>query len=111
VKAMATILLLIPYFGAATYIYKFLIKHYGSWNICGWTLNIFHQKITHFDLGNDSKILSELDEGRKVFLESDDDSKNVDVSGQSIITNHLQEEKLLVYQVLLLPSFYLNFKT
>jgi hypothetical protein len=111
VKAMATILLLIPYFGAATYIYKFLIKHYGSWNICGWTFNIFHQKITHFDLGNDSKILSELDEGRKVFLESDDDSKNVDVSGQSIITNHLQEEKLLVYQVLLLPSFYLNFKT
>jgi hypothetical protein len=111
VKAMATILLLIPYFGAATYICKFLIKHYCSWNICGWTLNIFHQKITHFDLGNDSKILSELDEGRKVFLESDDDSKNVDVSGQSIITNHLQEEKLLVYQVLLLPSFYLNFKT
>jgi hypothetical protein len=111
VKAMATILLLIPYFGAATYIYKFLIKHDCSWNICGWTLNIFHQKITHFDLGNDSKILSELDEGRKVFLESDDDSKNVDVSGQSIITNHLQEEKLLVYQVLLLPSFYLNFKT
>ncbi|GAU49057.1 hypothetical protein TSUD_244480, partial [Trifolium subterraneum] len=98
VKATATILLLIPYFGAATYIYKFLIKHYFSWNICGWTLNIFHQKITHFDLDNDSKILSDSDEGRQVFLESDDDSKSVEVSGQTIITNHLQEEKLLVYQ-------------
>jgi hypothetical protein len=105
VKAMATILLLIPYFGAATYIYKFLIKHYGSWNICGWTFNIFHQKITHFDLDNDSEILLESDEGRKVFLELDDDNKSVEVSGRTIITNHLQEEKLLVYQVLLLFKF------
>jgi hypothetical protein len=35
----------------------------------------------------------------------DDDNKSVEVSGRTIITNHLQEEKLLVYQVLLLFKF------
>lgn len=88
-KAMATILLLIPYFGIAPYIYKFLIKHYFTWNICARTLNIFNGESTH----------SESDEDNKTVLESDEDSEIVEVSGQTIITNHLQEEKLLVYQV------------
>lgn len=107
VKAVATILLLIPYFGAAPYIYKLLIKHYCTGNICAWTMNIFNLKITHFELSEDGNIPSESDTSRKAFLESDDNksvkelddnSKSVEVSAKTIITTHLQEKKLLVYQ-------------
>ncbi|KAL5102513.1 hypothetical protein RYX36_006840 [Vicia faba] len=88
VKAIATVLLLIPYFGAAPYIYKLLIKYYCTRNIFAWTMNVFNLKITQF----------ELDEDREIFYESVDDSKIVEISGQTIITNHLQEKKLFVYQ-------------
>ncbi|XP_061359366.1 uncharacterized protein LOC133303471 isoform X2 [Gastrolobium bilobum] len=72
VKAIATILLLIPYFGGASCIYKLLIKHYCTWNICTKPLNIFNQKSTHFELYEDSKL--------------------VDVSDHTIITSQIQEK-------------------
>jgi len=78
-------------------------------------MNIFNLKITHFELNEDRNILSESDTGRKAFLESDgnsksveesnDNSKSVEVSAQTIITTHLQEKKLLVYQVLVSEVF------
>jgi len=73
-------------------------------------MNIFNLKITHFELNEDRNILSESDMSREAFLESDgngkiveesdDNRKSVEVSTQTIITTHLQEKKLLVYQVL-----------
>jgi D-tyrosyl-tRNA(Tyr) deacylase len=88
-------------------------------------MTIFNLKITHFELSEDGNILSESDTGRKAFLESDgnsksveesddnsksveesdDNSKSVEVSAQTIITTHLQEKKLLVYQVLVSKVF------
>jgi len=68
-------------------------------------MNIFNLKITHFELNEDRNILSESDTGRKAFLESDGNSKSVEVSAQTIITTHLQEKKLLVYQVLVSEVF------
>ncbi|KAL2584820.1 hypothetical protein AAZX31_14G168800 [Glycine max] len=78
VKSIATILLLIPYVGAAPYVYKFLIRHYFTWSLFTRTSNIFSEKSTH--------------------LESDEDSKLVDVSDQ--MTSQIQEKKLEAYQVL-----------
>ncbi|TKY56347.1 HVA22 protein a [Spatholobus suberectus] len=77
-KSIATILLLIPYVGAAPYIYKFLIRHYCTWNLFTRISNIFSQKSTHF--------------------ESDEDSELVDVSDQTITTSQIQEKKLEAYQ-------------
>ncbi|XP_027332906.1 uncharacterized protein LOC113847815 [Abrus precatorius] len=77
VKSFATILLLIPYFGAAPSIYKFLIKHYCTWNLYTRTLNIFSQNSTLFELDEDSKLL--------------------DVSDQTK-TCKVQEKKLVEYQ-------------
>lgn len=78
-------------------------------------MTIFNLKITHFELSEDGNILSESDTGIKAFLESDDNSKSVEesddnsksveVSAQTIITTHLQEKKLLVYQVLVSEVF------
>ncbi|KAL2317600.1 hypothetical protein Fmac_031476 [Flemingia macrophylla] len=78
VKSVATILLSIPYVGAAPYAYKFLIRRYFTWNLYTRTSNNFSQKSTH--------------------LESDEDSKLVDASDQPILTSHAQEKKLEVYQ-------------
>ncbi|KAK7301092.1 hypothetical protein RJT34_11952 [Clitoria ternatea] len=79
VKAIATILLLIPYFGAAQYIYKFLIKHYITrGNLFTETLYIFSQKSEQF--------------------ESDEDSKLVDVSDQPVTTGQIQENKQMAYE-------------
>ena len=77
---MATIFLLTPYFGGVPYIYKHLIKLYGTWNICTRTSCIFDQKSTHFILDEHS----ELD----------------DYSDQTIITSQIQEKELKVFQVL-----------
>ena len=82
-KSIATILLLIPYVGAAPYVYKFLIRHYFTWSLFTRTSNIFSEKSTH--------------------LESDEDSKLVDVSDQK--TSQIQEKKLEAYQILV-SSFY-----
>ncbi|CAK8537652.1 unnamed protein product [Lathyrus sativus] len=98
VKGVITILLLIPYFGAAPYIYRLLVKYYCTRNIFAWTMNIFNLKITQFELGEDRKEHLELDADRKIFFESVDDSERVEISGQTIITNHLQEKKVLIYQ-------------
>lgn len=54
------------------------------------TLNIFNHKITHFELDEDSNTSFESDEVSSIVEE---------IMGQTIITNHLQEETLLVYQV------------
>ncbi|OIW02536.1 hypothetical protein TanjilG_12850 [Lupinus angustifolius] len=78
VKSMATILLLIPYFGGSLHIYKYLIKHYCTWNICGKDLNIVNQNSTHV-----------------VFEE---DSKLIHVTEQTIIPSQIQEKKLTVNQ-------------
>ncbi|KAJ1421326.1 Zinc finger C2H2 superfamily [Sesbania bispinosa] len=87
VKAIATILLLIPYFGAVPFAYKFFIKHYCTWNIYTKTFNIFSQKSTHFESDEHSKTLFQ-----------DQDSTLVEVFGQTIITSQIQEEELVVYQ-------------
>ncbi|KAK7321280.1 hypothetical protein VNO77_31765 [Canavalia gladiata] len=76
-KSMATVLLLMPYFGAAPSIYKFLTKHYFTRNLFTRTLDIFSQKSTHF--------------------QSDEGSKLVDVSDQTI-TSQIQDKKLEAYQ-------------
>lgn len=98
-KAVATVLLLIPYFGAAPYIYNLLIKYYSTRNIFAWTMNIFNLKITQFELDEDREALSELDKDREIFYDAVDDSKIVEISGQKIITNHFQEKRLFIYQV------------
>ncbi|KAE9605954.1 putative transcription factor C2H2 family [Lupinus albus] len=78
VKSMATILLLIPYFGGSLYIYKYLIKCYCTWNICTENFNIVNQKSAHV-----------------VF---DEDSNFVHVTEQTIIPSQIQEKKLAVNQ-------------
>lgn len=77
VKSVATILLLTPYVGAASYVYKFVIRHYFTWNLYKRTSTEFSQKSTHF--------------------ESDEVSKPVDASDQPIPTRHVQEKKLEAY--------------
>lgn len=101
VKATVTIFLLIPYFGVAPYIYKFLIKHYCTRDICSRTLNITRQKTAPFELDKDSITL----------LQSNEDSNLVEISDQAIITSQIQEEKLVAYQVFILsfcPDFLMH---
>ncbi|KAK7385405.1 hypothetical protein VNO78_31122 [Psophocarpus tetragonolobus] len=78
VKSIATILLLIPYVGAAPYVYKFLIRHYCTCNLFTMNSNIFGEKGTDF--------------------ESDEYNKFVDPFDQTIMTTQIEEKKLETYQ-------------
>ncbi|XP_027939682.1 uncharacterized protein LOC114193899 isoform X2 [Vigna unguiculata] len=91
-KSIATILLLIPYVGAAPCAYKFLIRPYCSWSPFTKISNIFTEKDT------DSK----SDEGGKLFDVSDQTTTStqilekelVDFSDQIITPSQIKETKL-----------------
>ncbi|BAT81689.1 hypothetical protein LR48_Vigan07g122200 [Vigna angularis] len=91
-KSIATVLLLMPYVGAAPCVYRFLIRPYCSWTLFTKISNIVSEK------GTDS----ESDEGAKLFDVSDQtitssqiqEKELVDFSYQTITPSQIQEKKL-----------------
>ncbi|XP_028802241.1 uncharacterized protein LOC114757379 [Neltuma alba] len=77
-KGMATILLVLPYFRGASYIYKYFRNQYCSDNRWKRSWNIFSQKSTSFKLDNHRKL--------------------VDVSKGQIIRSQMPEKKTVTNQ-------------
>ncbi|KAK7372937.1 hypothetical protein VNO80_06328 [Phaseolus coccineus] len=95
-KSIATILLLIPYFGAAPCVYKFLIRPYFPWSLFTKTSNIFSEKGTHVESDEDGKLFGVSDQ--TITTSQIQGKELADFSDQTIMPSQIQEKKLEAYQ-------------
>ncbi|KAI4308663.1 hypothetical protein L6164_031717 [Bauhinia variegata] len=77
VKGMATILLVLPYFGSASYVYNYFIKRYFTDNICTRISDILFSQIS---------------------ASSTLDGHLIDVSDGTTIKTEIERKQLIVYQ-------------
>lgn len=78
-RGMATIFLVLPSFGGASYIYTYFFKQYCTEDTCESSCSILGQRSTSFKVDENSKLL--------------------DISDSIAVKSKLQEKKPVLYQV------------